>query len=126
MNLEHTTVPLRPLPAHADLACYTGSVAEPCSDGALSDDAPHAVPAGPPHMTRRNHRRCDGAVPRARPAGERLPTQRVGSSSEDRLGLEGDQAEAKAADRQGQMQTDHPGVWECLRVPGRPADRLCH
>jgi hypothetical protein len=73
----------------------------------------------------RPHGRCDGVVPPARHAGARYPIERVGSSSEDRLEFEGDQAETPAADRQGQMRTDLLGVKKWQRVPGRPADRLC-
>ncbi|HEX6477757.1 MAG TPA: hypothetical protein VF043_02850 [Ktedonobacteraceae bacterium] len=61
----------------------------------------HAAPAGLLHRTRRNHAQYDAAVPLARPAGARLPTRMAGSSSADRLELEGGQAEIPAADRQG-------------------------
>ena len=49
----------------------------------------------------------------------------MGSSSEDRLEFEGEQAEKPAADRQGQRRTHLLGVKKWQRVPGRPADRLC-
>ena len=75
---------------------------DPSSYVPLSDDKLHAALAGPTHMTHRNHAQCDGAVLPARPAGAQLPTRRAGSSSGDQLGLEGDQTEAQAADRQGQ------------------------
>ena len=87
---------------HADAACSTGQVGDPCSHVPLSDDAQHAAPAGPPHTTRHNHVRCDGAVPFARHAGAQLPRQKAGSSSEDQLRHEGGQAETPVADRQEQ------------------------
>ena len=93
---------LRPLPAHADAACSTGHAGDPCSHIPVGGVERPAAPAGPPHMTRRNHARCDEAAPPALPAGARLPTWRVGSSSEDQLGLEGGEAETKASDGQGQ------------------------
>jgi hypothetical protein len=99
---EHTTDPLRPLPAHADAACSTGHVGDPWSHVPFSGDARHAAPAGLPQTTRRNHARCDGAVPPARHAGARLPMPKAGSSSEDQVRLEGGQAETEATDRQGQ------------------------
>ena len=116
---------LRPLPAYVGAACYPGYVGDPCSRVPLSGDVQPATLAGPPHRTRRNHARCDGAVLPARHAGARLPMPRAGSSSEDQGQLEGGQAETKASDGQGQRRTDHLGVrkWQC--VPGRPADRLC-
>jgi hypothetical protein len=104
---------------------YTGHVADPCSPVPLSGDARHAVPAGPPHTTRRNPARCDGVVPPARHAGARLPMLRAGSSSEDQGQFEGGQAAIPAADGQGQRRTDHLEVMKWQRVPGRPADRLC-
>ena len=94
--------PAPPLPAHADAACSTGHVGNPCSHLPLSSDARHAAHVGLPHTTRRNHARSDGAVPPARPAGARLPTPRAGSSSEVQLQLEGGQAETKASDGQRQ------------------------
>ncbi len=123
-NRQRKTGPLGPLPAHADVACDIGYVADPCSHVPLSGDAPHAVPAGQPHTTHRNHGQCDGAVPLARHAGARLPTRRVESSSEDQVWLEGGQAEIKASDGQGQMRTDLLGVRKGRHVPGRPADHL--
>ncbi len=104
---------------------YTGHVGDPYSHVPLSCDARHAAHAGSPHMTHRNHARCDGAVPPARHAGARLPMQRAGSSSEDQGRREGGEAETKASDGQGQMRTDHLGVRKWQRVPGRQADRLC-
>ena len=121
---EHTTDPLRPLPAKTDAACYPGQVSDPCSHVPLSGDARPAVHAGPPHTTHRNHERCDGAVPPARPAGARLPMPRVESSSEDQVRREGGQAEIPAADGQGQRRTDHLRVRKGRHVPGRQADRL--
>ena len=103
---------------------YTGQVADPCSHIPLSGDAPHAVPAGQPHTTHRNHGRCDGAVPFARHAGAPLPTRRVGSSSADQVRLEGGQVEIPAADGQGPMRTDLLVVRKWRQVPGRQADRL--
>ena len=103
---------------------YTGHVADPCSHVPLSGDARPAVHAGPPQTTRRNHARCDGAVPPARHAGARLPMPRAGSSSEEQVRLEGGQAEIPAADGQGQRRTDHLGVRKWRQVPGRPGDRL--
>jgi len=64
MDLEHMTDLLRPSPAQADAAC---------SHVPLSGDARPAAPAGPPHTIRRNHGRCDAAVPPARPARARFP-----------------------------------------------------
>jgi hypothetical protein len=82
-------VPLAPgahAGAAADAACHTGHVADPCSHVPPSDDAQHAALAGPPHRTRRNRGRYDGAVPPARPAEARLTMPRAGSSSADQLG----------------------------------------
>lgn len=106
-NREHTTDPLRPLPARADAGCSSGHVGDPCSHVPLSGDEQHAALAGPLHTTRRNQARCDAAVLPARHAGARCPMPRAGSSSADQVQLEGGQAETEAADRQGQMQTDH-------------------
>ena len=122
---EHTTNPLRPLPAHTDAACSPGLVADPCSHVPLSGDAQHAAHAGPPHTTRRNHGRCDAAVPPARHAEARLPMPSAGSSSEDQGQLEGGQVETEASDGQGQRRTDLLGVRKWQRVLGRQADRLC-
>ncbi len=94
--------PFRPLPAYADAACYPGHVGDPCSHVPLSGDARHAAHAGPPHTTRRNHARCDGAVPSARHAGAQSAMPRAGSSSEDQVRLESGEAETKASDGQGQ------------------------
>jgi len=113
------------LPARADAGCSTGHVDYPCSHIPLSGDAQHTALAGPPHTTRRNHARCDGAVLPARHAGARLPRPRAGSSSEDQVRLEGGQAEIPAADGQGQRRTDHLRVRKWRHVPGRQADRLC-
>jgi hypothetical protein len=107
---QRTTGPLRPSPAHADVACYIGHAADPCSHVPLSGDARHGVHDGLPHRTRHNHARCDGVVPPARHAGARFPMPRAGSSSEDQVQLEGGEAETKASDRQGQRRTDHLGV----------------
>jgi hypothetical protein len=97
---------------------------DPCSHVPLSGDERYAARAGPPHTTRRNPARCDGAVLLARHAGARSAIPRAGSSSEDQGQLEGGQAET-AADGQGQMRTDHLGGMKWQRVPGRQADRLC-
>jgi hypothetical protein len=102
-----------------------GHLGDPCSHVPLSGDARHAVHGGPPHRTRRNHARCDGAVPLTRPAGARLPMPRAGSSSEDQVRLEGGEVVTKASGGRGQMRTDHLVVMKCLHVPGRPGDHLC-
>jgi|GEM_PF-3940776 len=67
---------LRPLTAHADAAWCTGHAADQCSHFPLSGDAQHAALVGPPHRTRRNHLRCDGAVLSARLAEIRFPMLR--------------------------------------------------
>jgi len=113
---EHPPDPLHPLPAHAGAACLHVP---------LSGDAQHAVPAGPPHTTRRNHARYDGVVPPARPAGAQLPMQKAGSSSEDQGRRVGGEAETKASDGQGLMRRDQLRVRKWQRVPGRQADHLC-
>ena len=125
-NREHTTDPLHPLPAHADAARGIQTMWGSVLTDPFCGDARHAVPAGPPHTTPRNHARCDGAVPPARHAGARLPIPRAGSSSEDQVECKGGQAETKASDRQGQMRTDHLAVMKWLRFPGRSGDCLCH
>jgi hypothetical protein len=76
-------------------------------------------------MIRRNHGQPVAVVPLVQHTGARFPIPRVGSSSEDRLELEGDQAEKPAADRQGQMRTDLLGMRKWQHVPGRQVDRLC-
>jgi hypothetical protein len=124
-NREHTTDPLRPLPACADAGCSTGHVGDPCSHIPLSGDARYAAHAGPPHTTRRNPARCDGAVPPARHAGAHSAMLRAGSSSVDQVRLEDGQAETPVANGQGQRRTDHLGGREWQRGPGREADRLC-
>jgi len=101
MDLEHMTDLLRPSPAQADAAC---------SHVPLSGDARPAAPAGPPHTIRRNHGRCDAAVPPARPARARFPMPRAGSSSEDQGRLAGGETGISAADGRGQMRTDHLGM----------------
>jgi hypothetical protein len=107
---EHTTDPLRSLAVRADAGCSTGLVGDLCSHVPLSGDARHAALAGPPHMTRHNPARCDGAVPPVRHAGVWFSMPRAGSSSEDQGRLEGGQAETEASDGQGQRRTDHLGV----------------
>ncbi len=121
---EHTTDPLRPLSAHADAACSTDQVGDPCSHIPLSGDARHGVHDELPHRTRRNHARCVGAVLLVRHAGARLPIARAGSSSGGQLQRERGQAETPAADRQGQRRTDHLEVRKWQRVPGREGDHL--
>ncbi len=107
---------------HTIFHCYTGTVPKgpaghsgpsatfPCSIGYGSDPSSHvpldgaarpAVDAGQPHTTPRNHGQSVAAAPPARPAGARLPTRKVGFSSEDQGQLEGDQAESSVADGQG-------------------------
>ena len=103
---------------------HTGYVGEPCSHVPFSDDAQHAAPAGPPHMTHRNHARCDGAVPPARPAGARSLIPRAGSSSEDQVQRESGEAETQASDCQGSRRTDHLEVRKWQRVLGRQGDHL--
>ena len=102
-----------------------GLSVDPYSHIPRSGGAPHAVPAGPPHTTRRNHARYDGAAPPARHAGVRLPRPRAGFSSEDQERRKGGEAETKASDGQKQMRTDHLGMRKEQRVPGRQAERLC-
>ena len=75
---------------------------DPCSHVPLCGDEQHLARDGPPHMIRRNHARCDGAVLPDRHAGARLPIPRAGSSSEDQGQLEGGQVETPVLDRQGQ------------------------
>ena len=99
-------------------------VADPCSHVPLSGNVRHAGHAGSPHTTRRNHMRCDAAVPPARHAGARSPIPRAGFSSEDQVRREGGQAETPARDRQGQMQTDHLVVRKWQRVSDRQGDHL--
>jgi hypothetical protein len=94
--------PLRPLVNDAKAVYSTDQVGDPCSHVPLSGDARPATLAGPPHTTRRNHVRCDGAVLPVRHAGARLPIARAGSSSEDQGQLEGGQVETPVLDHQGQ------------------------
>ena len=92
---------LRPLPAYAGTVCSTEQVGDPCSHVPVNGDERHEVHVGLPHMTRRNHERCDGAVPPARPAGARFPIPRAESSSEDQVQLESSKAETQAVGLKG-------------------------
>ena len=83
--------PHRPLPAHTDAACAIKAtwVLRAHTSHLAATRTQHAALAEPPHMTRRNHARCDGAVLPAQHAGARFPIARAGSSSEDQVQLEG-------------------------------------